>query len=225
MDKLRPIRRIDYAVLRQEIRSGDEVLDYGCGRMPYIDLILKQGATYSSAEINGAGAIDYSINEFGKINNCTRQFDVIMLMDVLQHTKNTRDILNVIRTHLKPEGRLIVTTPFIFPECDFQDFHRWTRSGIRQLLYDAGFDIRLQVERGGFFLCIGYTLLSNFSNLVIGNRSGWRIRISNQRKLLLLAIEILILPILWISYFVDTIFTNKYTYLGTVTVCSLRELD
>ena len=66
------------------------------------------------------------------IDNC---FDVISLMEVLEHIHNPQKALNEIYRVLKPEGLLIFSVPFIFPLHDRpDDYFRFTKYGLTHLL-------------------------------------------------------------------------------------------
>lgn len=63
------------------------------------------------------------------------EFDTIVLSEVLEHLHSPHlGIENIYKT-LKPGGRLILTTPFIFPIHDRPyDFYRYTKYGLQHLL-------------------------------------------------------------------------------------------
>lgn len=69
--------------------------------------------------------------------NTERKFDVVVLAEVLEHCHTPQAAIGTIRKVLKPEGKLILTTPFIFPIHDAPyDYHRFTYYGLTHLLSD-----------------------------------------------------------------------------------------
>lgn len=217
-DRFRPLRQIDMAVLRSNIKPGQNVLEYGCGRMPYRKYITSIGARYKSADVEKSKGVDYKITSDGILPDCNQTFDVVLVMDVLQHIECPEKNIRNLTPYLAPNGILVVSTPFIFAECDFEDFHRWSRSGVKGLFGRSGFETVSQVDRGGLCLSITFLLLSTLSKAIIGQRKGWRLDLPGLRAFLLIFAECIFLPLLWISLFVDQLKSGKVAYLGSITI-------
>lgn len=83
------------------------------------------------------------------------QYDVIIMIEVLEHVRRPRAAIKNVYNLLKPGGRLILSTPFLFPLHDRpMDFFRYTRYGLADLCADfESIDIR---ERDGWAetLCV-----------------------------------------------------------------------
>lgn len=63
--------------------------------------------------------------------------DAVFMMEVLEHVKEPKAALLEIQRVLKPGGKLIMSTPFIFPIHDAPyDFYRFTRYGLDYMLKD-----------------------------------------------------------------------------------------
>lgn len=68
------------------------------------------------------------------------RFTGVVLSEVLEHVARPWLALPSLHKVMKPGALLIVTAPFCFPVHAFpDDFYRYTESGIRVLLGDAGF--------------------------------------------------------------------------------------
>jgi SAM-dependent methyltransferase len=75
---------------------------------------------------------DICTHDFG-----ARQFDAVVLSEVLEHVHWPHLALENIRKALKPDGKLILTVPFMLPMHDRPyDFYRFTRYGLEFLLRD-----------------------------------------------------------------------------------------
>ena len=217
-DTFRPLRRLDFAAMRKTIRKDDRVLEYGCGRMPYKDLVLDLGATYRSADISVSTDTDYVISEHGELEGCDEFFDVVIIMDVLQHITDPRKSLLELTRYLSNDARVIITTPFIFVECDYRDYHRWSHSGINALLTSTGYSVIMNRNRGGTFFAFVYMLVGTLSNLIIGRRSDWHLNLSPLRRIALVLCETILIPILWFALLLDYLIPINGGYLGTITV-------
>jgi 2-polyprenyl-3-methyl-5-hydroxy-6-metoxy-1,4-benzoquinol methylase len=64
-----------------------------------------------------------------------QQFDTIVMAEILEHIHSPHLALENVHRILKDSGRLILTTPFIFPIHDRPyDYYRYTRYGLEYLL-------------------------------------------------------------------------------------------
>jgi SAM-dependent methyltransferase len=67
-------------------------------------------------------------------------FDVVVMAEVLEHVRRPNTACQKIYEALRPGGRVIITTPFIFPLHDRpHDYWRFTRYGLEYLLDEVGF--------------------------------------------------------------------------------------
>ena len=67
-------------------------------------------------------------------------FDVVLMIEVLEHLSDPKRAVNEVKRVLKEEGMFIATTRFFFPIHGApDDFYRYTKSGLKHLLKD--FDI------------------------------------------------------------------------------------
>lgn len=65
------------------------------------------------------------------------EFDGVVLTEVLEHCKNPFQAMSEVRRVLKPNGLLLVTSPFLWPwhgTEDYQDYWRFTHEGWQLLL-------------------------------------------------------------------------------------------
>lgn len=70
----------------------------------------------------------------------TGRFSSVLCSEVLEHVAKPWVALPELRRVIRPGGSIIVTTLFAFPEHGFpDDYFRYSRSGLQNLLSDAGF--------------------------------------------------------------------------------------
>jgi SAM-dependent methyltransferase len=126
------------------------------------------------------------------------RFDVIFMVEVLEHLHSPKEALCNVARYLKPGGSLILTTPFLFPLHDEPyDYFRYTYHGLmlclgahfeevevlpRNRLLETVFILLLRSQKQGKFIpwaflpaaCV-YYLLTNSKSLppgTNGNSSG-----------------------------------------------------
>jgi ubiquinone/menaquinone biosynthesis C-methylase UbiE len=146
-------------ILREEVAAGARVLDVGCGTGTLLDAVRPAhgvGVDVSTAMVRRARerfpALEFRVGDA----DCLRpgeSFDVVTLVDVLEHLADPRATLAGARRACHPGSRLIVLTAnpvwegvlhmaerlgLKMPEGD----HRWLdATEIRRLLAEAGFDV------------------------------------------------------------------------------------
>ncbi len=78
--------------------------------------------------------------------------DSILSTQVLEHVKNPVLVLKEFFRVLKPGGKCLITIPqWNELHEEPNDFFRYTKYGIRQMLLQAGFDILFVEQRGGYY--------------------------------------------------------------------------
>jgi SAM-dependent methyltransferase len=92
------------------VREGMEILDIGAGGREFSTKVLtgKAGIHYRSMDVDRRHEHDfYSMEEV------TGDYDLILFMEVIEHLdlETARKTLEGIHRHLKPDGRLAVSTP------------------------------------------------------------------------------------------------------------------
>lgn len=125
--------RLD-AFLRRHATS-QPVLDIGCGNDQY-GRHFPNRTTLDIAARPGVGVdIVGDAHHLPQIPDAS--FDVILCTEVLEHLHTPEKALAEFRRILRPGGTLIITTRFIFPLHDVPgDYYRYTKYGLRHLLYD-----------------------------------------------------------------------------------------
>lgn len=120
------------------------LLDIGCGTKPYYSLFIVDnyiGLDIDSENSRQRGIADqlYDGNVFPFPDG---SFDSALCNQVLEHVFNPDEFLGEIARVLKPEGKLLLTVPFVWDEHEQPyDFARYSSFGLRTLLEKQGFII------------------------------------------------------------------------------------
>lgn len=145
-----PRRALHAAMRKAACFLCGRVLDVGCGKQPYRNL-LSHASNVTGIEIdtpisraNSRADIFYS----GAILPFDDEvFDSIICNQVLEHAKDGTLFLHELHRVLAPDGILVLSVPFVWPEHEQpHDHRRLTSYGLEQLLHDAGFTVLQQYK-------------------------------------------------------------------------------
>lgn len=137
-----------YSVLSVERNAGyinGAVLDVGCGVKPYKEIIERKSSAYIGLDYKGS---PHGLREVDVVGSAmelpfgTGTFDTVVSFQVLEHVREPKDFLKEAFRVLKPGGKMILTTPFLWAEHEApHDYYRFTRYGLRYLCEQAGFEV------------------------------------------------------------------------------------
>lgn len=151
-------REILESVIRRVVRPPEQarILEIGCGTGHNLEMLSKFG-TVEATELNdkarelaakrlGREVERAALPDLSAVGDS--KFDLIALLDVLEHISDDRPALNAIASVLKPRGKLLVTVPanpWMWSAHDVAHHHyrRYRRSQLRRLAEDAGFTVEL----------------------------------------------------------------------------------
>lgn len=72
------------------------------------------------------------------------EFDAALLINLLEHTYNYKEILREVVRVLKPGGQVIIVVPFLFPiHPSPNDYFRFTKQGLAHICHEANFDVKI----------------------------------------------------------------------------------
>lgn len=158
------LSRIENASIRAFVESCAEhftgrVLDYGCGRQPYRDVVEKAGGEYVPWDRKGLPG--GSVENVGPVEAERHGYTAILCTQVIQYVPEVEGTLANMRDAIRPGGALVLTGPTSWIEPPGH-LHNLTQAGIRRLLEQAGFAVERLECRGkiGPGLSIGYGVLA-----------------------------------------------------------------
>lgn len=128
------------------VLHGD-LLDAGCGKMPYRDFILSNSKVdkYVGLDIETAVVYDEQVQpdvtwDGSKMPFQDHSFDCVIATEVLEHVPNLLIYLGEVFRVLKPGGVFFFTTPFLWPLHEGpHDEYRITPFAMDRLLKKTGF--------------------------------------------------------------------------------------
>jgi SAM-dependent methyltransferase len=143
-----------------------QLIDLGCGDMPFKAWISTQVSTYDSLDFFPRSpdvTYEADIQNMHMISN--DQYDSALCIEVLEHVPDPFLAVREIQRILKPGGLLILSVPHLSRLHDEpHDYYRYTRYGVAHLLEQAGLELVELQKRGGLFTFIGHQV----STVVIG---------------------------------------------------------
>lgn len=176
----------DNYVVRKAIQKAIEdstpkftgnLLDIGCGRMPYKKLIQDKsnidsytGVDFQQADYGGERP-DYTWDGI-KLPFEDNQFGSIIATEVLEHCPNPKILLSESMRVLKPGGYFFFTVPFLWPlhEVPHDEF-RYTPFAINRLLKEVGFN-NLEIRATGGWHASMAQFLGLWAIRGVGGRKG-----------------------------------------------------
>jgi SAM-dependent methyltransferase len=143
------------------LSPGARVLDVGAGTAPYRELFSH--CSYRTSEWEGSyfdeGLASDVIGPADDLPLADGSLDAVVLTEVLEHVGDPGAVLTEMARLLAPGGRLIMTTPFVWPlHMQPHDYFRYTPGGLRTLLEPRGFRAIEVRPLGGYFTMLGQTM-------------------------------------------------------------------
>ncbi len=131
----------------------ENILDVGCGRMPYRKLLEEHNINYTGVDIaNDVYQKENTPDYFWDGKTLPFENDIFqnaMLIEILEHVPDTKNILNEVYRILKKDGYLLITVPFLWNLHDIpHDEYRFTPYAIKRVLVESNFEI-ISIEAFG----------------------------------------------------------------------------
>lgn len=148
-----------FASFLKDILPPGKILDVGCGDGGFLALAQRSGwmglgfdYEFRMIEIAKTRGVEVKVDEFGAFcrSRAAGEFDAIVLFDVLEHTPEPSQLINLVKPLLKKGGHLALTLPnalrplpFVREEHDYPPHHftRWSPEAMKGFLDRNGFSI------------------------------------------------------------------------------------
>jgi SAM-dependent methyltransferase len=122
-------------------RNIAELLNNGCHDIWGVDISLNALGHCKARNLKNLICADAAHSPFGP-----EQFDIIMLLDMIEHIENDQKTLNEVFDALRANGRVVIFTPAFQFLWGLQDrvahhYRRYSKTELRQKLEQAGFVI------------------------------------------------------------------------------------
>jgi len=173
----------DRYLLKKQIKDNVRyikgvVLDAGSGRSERYKHFFNFDK-YIKLDIDSAHGVDI----VGSIENIpaeSESFDSVISTQVLEHVKNPQKAIEEFYRVLKPGGHCLITVPQSSElHEEPNDFFRFTKFGLEELVKKSGFKIILMEKRGGFWTLRSQEPIRYLIDLFNLNKHSWLVRIFN----------------------------------------------
>ena len=152
--KLTPIRygmSIEIRKLIEQYVKGN-TLDIGAGNLLYKKRLLNKCSSYTSCDKYSNHSNIDDLFDIKKLGYKSNLFETVFCNQVLEHVDDTQQAIKEIKRVLKPNGVLILGTPFYFYLHSLpNDYFRFSNEGIKKILKDQKFKIIYQQSICGYF--------------------------------------------------------------------------
>ena len=154
------IKDLQWECLSSAVKySKGELLDVGCGRMPYKSLFLHKVKTYTG--IDKYSPIADIKKDFYTAKILKGSYDTVLCTQVLEHVPDPQTFLKKINSVLKKNGILILTVPFsgYLHEVP-RDYYRYTKFALAYMMKKTNFKIIYIKQEGNWLSSMGLELIS-----------------------------------------------------------------
>jgi SAM-dependent methyltransferase len=161
----------------QAHRFTGRVLDLGCGKKPYRQMLGRRAAAWIGIDLpltySGPAPADvYADGHWLPFKDGI--FDVILSTDVLEHVQEPKQIFVEAARVLRPGGLLIMTAPqTAHLHEEPHDYFRFTKYGLAYLVQATGLGIVEIKAFGGALALVGQTIACHIPVLFRGRVGEW----------------------------------------------------
>ena len=144
-DQGTPWRQANWRFLETQVQGMDKdalLLDVGAGHGDFAQIYA--GRKSISLDLVPYPEVDLACDLAECVPFREGSFDMLILMNVLEHVYNFHGLLDALFYLLKPGGSLIIAVPFMIKihQAPF-DFQRYTHYSLEQMAHQHGFEIAL----------------------------------------------------------------------------------
>jgi len=145
-------RKMIYQLIKNLPKTA-RILEVGCGSGINLLMLKKKGfINLSGIEPSKGMKTNIGIPIFDSVDEIRGSFDVILILDVLEHIPNDSAVLNQLERILTDTGKVIITVPaFNFLWSAHDELNKHYRRYNRKMLYSAVKTTRLKIIRSFYW--------------------------------------------------------------------------
>ena len=154
------LARSDLFLSLMPSNKNSSILDFGCGSGGFLKKLKNSGyKDLSGVEVSEMKTTSASDCFIITKTIQKRKYDVILMMDVLEHIEDESAILREIKSHLKPDGILLLSVPayqFLWSNHDILNMHyrRYNRNSLQKVIKEAKFKTQFMTSWNSTFFPI-----------------------------------------------------------------------
>ena len=138
-----PWRKANWAFLKKQIsnlKDDAAILDVGAGRGDFLDLYKDKH--HIALDIYPYPEVDVVCDLLNVVPFKESSFNMVLLMNVLEHVYNPLDLLSVIKYLLKPDGYIVIAIPFMLKiHQKPYDFGRYTHFALKKFAEELNLNV------------------------------------------------------------------------------------
>lgn len=165
------------AILEAKKYAKGTVVDIGCGRMPYRNIIEPSVEKFIGVDHPSVSRLyhgKWKPDVFADAEHLPfpdNYADLVLILQAIGYFSSVQKALSEANRILKKSGYLIISESFLYPQYDIPyDKARYTDSGLRHYLKEANFEIRKVYKQGGFMefwlLSLNVFMLKRLQDLI-----------------------------------------------------------
>ena len=180
------------ALERARAHARGELLDMGCGSMPYAVLFEGRVTRYWATDLHGSpdagGARPDAFARADAQPFRDGAFDTVLAMAMFSYMPEPQRMLAEVHRVLRPGGVLLLECEQMAPVYPFYpDYYRYTRAGATYVLEASGFEPLEFIAVGGLWARVGLSLIAPLNRI---NRGPTRVLTELPVRLLYVVIQL-----------------------------------
>lgn len=150
------LRIVHRYMLDNADRAAGTLVDLGCGRRPYEQVLSSKVDRYFGVDLNRDrypdGTIDV-VSDLDALGVGTGKADTVLSNQALEHVPEPSQVISEVSRVLKPGGVAIITAPHIWGiHEEPHDYFRFTPFGLRHLAEKSGLQVERVEPMGGYWV-------------------------------------------------------------------------
>jgi ubiquinone/menaquinone biosynthesis C-methylase UbiE len=220
-------RRFVRQAARLSPRESGVCIDIGAGTAPYRRDVIAAFRVARYVAVDIAPAIpDAVVADARLLPFRSSAVELVVSFDAIQHIAEPERVLAEVARILRPGGLVVLTFPFMYAECDFLDYQRWTIAGMEDLMVRCGLVPILSSRRGGFLFAAVCGANWALQHVVPGQRRSWRQTRTWGGVARSAVVALLTLPtnlLGWLALLFDAVAGGKGAYMGGAILAQRRQ--